>query len=113
MVPAPQGLKDCKTNLMATHLGADQAQSLLDLDGDLLESAERERPVLRSRLHPGDDLRSVEGLPLSRPLHHNKGHFLEPLVRREAPATSEALPPASDGSAVFGRARIDNPVFGC
>ena len=45
MVPAPQGLEDCEANLLAAHLRANEAQTFLDLNSDLLERAERERSV--------------------------------------------------------------------
>jgi hypothetical protein len=38
---------------------------------------------------------------MTRPLHHDKGHFLEPLVGSEAAATSKALPATPNGCTVF------------
>ena len=101
MVPAPQGLEDCEANLLAAHLRPNEAQTFLDLNSDLLERAKRERSVFSGSLHTRDDLRPLEGLSLTRPLYHYKGHFLEPLIGREAPATSQALPATPDGCTIF------------
>jgi hypothetical protein len=101
MVPAPQGLEDREANLLAAHLGAFEAQTFLDLNSDLLERAKRERPVLGGGLHACDELGALEGLSMTRPLHHDKGHFLEPLVGSEAAATSKALPATPNGCTVF------------
>ena len=101
MVSAPQGLEDCEANLLAAHLRANEAQTFLDFNGDLLQRAKRERSVFGGGLHAGDDLRPLEGLSLTRPLHHYEGHFLEPLIGCKAPATSQALPATPDGCTVF------------
>jgi hypothetical protein len=101
MVPAPQGLEDREANLLAGHLGALEPQTFLDLNSDLLERAERQRPVFGGGLHARNDLRPLEGLSLTRPLHYHEGHFLEPLIGREAPATSKALPATPNCCTIF------------
>ncbi len=111
MVATAQGVKHRQPDLLARHFRPFQPQALVYLRRNLLENGDGDRSVLDGRLHTSDYLRPLEGLTLARTFDDHERHLVQALVGRETPATRKALPPASDGGSLLGRARINDPVF--
>ena len=68
------------------------------------------KAVLRGGAHAGRQLRQVERLTLSRPLHDDERSLLEAFERREPPAAPKALTTPADGATVVRLPRVDDLV---
>src|SRR6266566_41742 len=83
----------------------------LDLDDDVVDGLNSDRPLL-ARLQDGaTELLAVEGLAATVPLDHVRQHVLDVLVGRVPTVALEALTAAPDELPVPAHPRVDDPIL--
>src|SRR5579862_3258916 len=110
LVEGTQPFEHGEPDLFGADLGPGEPHLLLHLERDIVELRVGEGPVFRGGPQAGDDLGAVPRLAVARPLDHQQGHVLDPLIGGEAPAAAQALPPPPDRRSVLSEPRVDDLV---
>ena len=78
---------------------------------DLLQLADRHRPLLAGPQQPVQNFLTVEFFPPTVLFHHHVGNFIDALVRGKAFSALQAFPAAADGIGFLALARIHHFVI--